>query len=153
MRIFLDFYRYDNNIPKSQKSKKMDLITLIFGGLLGFIIGIFIMRLLSLHEHKWVRNKAVQGSRNSIFWEVYEKILPALPNFPYAPKDMVFIWKGCDYIIFDGLSEGLLREIIFLELKSWNATLNRNEKAIQYLVDQRRVRFSEYRIDSVRNKE
>jgi predicted Holliday junction resolvase-like endonuclease len=131
----------------------MDILTLIFGSLLWFVVGVFIMRLLSLHEHKWVRNKAVQWSRSSIFGEVYEKILPALPNFPYAPKDMVFIGKWCDYIIFDGLSEGSLREIVFLELKSGNATLNKNEKAIQYLVDHRRVRFSEYRIDSVRNKE
>ena len=100
-----------------------------------------------------MRKQATQGSRSAIFGEVYEKILPALPNFPYAPKDMVFIGKGCDYIIFDGLSEWSLREIIFLELKSGNATLNKNEKAIQYLVDHHRVRFSEYRIDSVRNKE
>ncbi|NRH21634.1 hypothetical protein HOO68_06355 [Candidatus Gracilibacteria bacterium] len=131
----------------------MDIVTLIFGGLLGFLIGIFIMKIFSLHEQRGIRNKAVQGSRNSIFGEVYEKILPALPNFPYAPKDMVFIGKGCDYIIFDGLSEGALREIIFLELKSGKSVLNKNERAIQQMVDHRRVRFSEYRIDSIRNKD
>lgn len=131
----------------------MDIFTLILGGLLGFIIGIFIMRILSLYEHRWIRTKAVQWSRSSIFGEVYEKILPALPNFPYAPKDMVFIGKWCDYIIFDWLSEWSLREIIFLELKSGKSILNKNEKAIQSLVDHKRVRFSEYRIDSVRNKE
>jgi predicted Holliday junction resolvase-like endonuclease len=131
----------------------MDPLVLILGGLVWFVIGIFIMRIVSLHEHKWVRQHAVKGSRNSIFGEVYEKILPALPNFPYAPKDMVFVWKGCDYIIFDGLSEWRLREIVFLELKSGNATMNTNEKAIQSAVDHRRVRFSEYRIDSVKSKE
>lgn len=131
----------------------MDISTLIAGGLLGFLIGISIMRIISMHEHREVRRAAVKGSRNSIFGEVYEKILPALPNFPYAPKDMVFIGKGCDYVIFDGLSEGSLREIIFLELKSGNAVMNRNEKAIQSLVTHKRVRFSEYRIDSVKSKE
>ena len=131
----------------------MDIITLIAGGLLGFLIWVFLMKIFSLHEHRGIRTKAVQWSRNSIFGEVYEKILPALPSFPYSPKDMVFIGKGCDYIIFDGLSEGNLREIIFLELKSGNAVLNKNEKAIQQMVERRHVRFSEYRIDSVRNKE
>lgn len=111
------------------------------------------MRIVSLYEHKWVRKQATQGSRSAIFGEVYEKILPALPNFPYAPKDMVFIGKGCDYIIFDWLSEGHLREIVFLELKSGSAQMNKNEKMIQSIVDRRRVRFSEYRIDSVRSKE
>jgi len=131
----------------------MDTFTLILGGLLGFIIWALFIRVLSAYEHRWVRHKAVQWSRNSIFGEIYEKILPALPNFPYAPKDMVFIWKGCDYIIFDGLSEWSLKEIIFLELKSGNAVLNKNERSIQSIIEQRRVRFSEYRIDSVRNKE
>lgn len=131
----------------------MDIVTLIFGWLLGFLIGIFIMKILSLHEKQWIRNRAIQWSRSSIFGEVYEKILPALPNFPYAPKDMVFIGKWCDYIIFDGLSEWSLREIVFLELKSGKSVLNKNERAIQQMVDHRRVRFSEYRIDSVRNKE
>jgi predicted Holliday junction resolvase-like endonuclease len=83
----------------------MDIITLIAGGVFGFLIGIFLMKFVSLGEHKNIRNKAVQLSRSSIFGEVYEKILPALPSFPYSPKDMVFIGKGCDYIIFDGLSE------------------------------------------------
>ena len=131
----------------------MDILTLIAGGIFGFLIGVFLMKFFSLSEHKNIRNKAVQWSRNSIFWEIYEKILPALPSFPYSPKDMVFIGKGCDYIIFDGLSEWMLREIIFLELKSGNAVLNKNEKAIKYIVDHKWVRFSEYRIDSTRNKE
>ena len=130
----------------------MDSLTLILGGLVWFVIGIFIMRIISLHEHKWVRQSAVRGSRNSIFGEVYEKILPALPNFPYAPKDMVFVGKGCDYIIFDWLSEWRLREIVFLELKSGNAVMNANEKSIQSAVNHNRVRFSEYRIDSIKSK-
>jgi predicted Holliday junction resolvase-like endonuclease len=131
----------------------LDTTTLIFGSLLGFVIGIFIMRIVSLYEHKGVRRQATQGSRSAIFGEVYEKILPALPNFPYAPKDMVFVGKGCDYIIFDGLAEGNLREIIFLELKSGNATLNANEKMIRDIVDRKKIRYSEYRIASTKNKE
>ncbi len=59
------------------------------------------MKIVSLFGEKGVRKSSLQGSRNQILGEVYEKVLPALPNFPYAPKDMVFIGKGCDYIIFD----------------------------------------------------
>ena len=83
----------------------MDSTTLIVGLILGLIIGMFIMRLSFIFEGKNMRKATLKGSRNQILGEVYEKILPALPNFPYAPKDMVFIGKGCDYIIFDGLSE------------------------------------------------
>ena len=131
----------------------MDTFTLITGLILGLVIGMAIMRILSLFEHKNIRKSALRGNRNQILGELYEKVLPVLPDFPYAPKDMVFIGKGTDYIIFDGLTEGHLREIVFLELKSGNATLTSNEKAIKSILDHKRVRFSEYRIDSIRNKE
>jgi predicted Holliday junction resolvase-like endonuclease len=37
--------------------------------------------------------------------EVYEQLTPLLPDFPFSPRDMVFVGKGVDYIVFDGLSE------------------------------------------------
>ena len=131
----------------------MDTFTLALGLLLGLIIGMFIMRLSFIFEWKKLKHATLRGSRNQILGEVYEKVLPALPNFPYAPKDMVFVWKGCDYIIFDWLTEWRLREVIFLELKSGNATMTPNEKAIKEVIDRKRVRFSEYRIGSMRGKE
>lgn len=106
------------------------------------------MRILSLFEHKHLKRSVLKWSKNQILGELYEKILPALPDFPYAPKDMVFTGKWCDYIIFDGLSEGRLREIVFLELKSGNARLNQNEAMIKNIIDHKKVRFTEYRINS-----
>lgn len=133
--------------------KQMDTSTLILWVCLGIFIGIIIMKLVFLSQKKSIQKDAVKWSRNSIIGELYEKILPALPNFPYAPKDMVFVGKWCDYIIFDWLSEWYLREIVFLELKSGNATLNTNEKMIRDIVDRKKVRYSEYRIGSTKNKE
>jgi predicted Holliday junction resolvase-like endonuclease len=49
------------------------------------------MKLSFIFEGKNMRKATLKGSRNQILGEVYEKVLPALPNFPYAPKDMVFI--------------------------------------------------------------
>ena len=71
----------------------MDIASLFLGLLFGFFIGFLIMKILSFKEFKNIRKEAVKGSRNAITGEIYEKILPALPNFPYAPKDMVFIGK------------------------------------------------------------
>lgn len=126
----------------------MDISTLIIGLTFGLIMGVAIMRILFSLEHKEIRKSAITGSKNQIMGELYEKILPALPNFPFRPKDMVFLGKGCDYIIFDGLSEGRLKEIIFLELKSGNARLTKNEEAIRYCVSHKQVRFAEYHIAS-----
>jgi predicted Holliday junction resolvase-like endonuclease len=131
----------------------MDITTLVLGLILWLLLGMALMRILSLFEHRNIRKSAVSGSRNQIIGELYEKILPALPDFPYRPKDMVFTGKGCDYIIFDGMSEWHLREIVFLELKSGGARLTRNEEAIKYIIDHKRVRFAEYRIGSSKVQE
>lgn len=59
--------------------------------IIGIIIGFLWMKILSFGIQKQIRSDAVRGSRNAITGEIYEKILPSLPNFPYAPKDMVFV--------------------------------------------------------------
>jgi predicted Holliday junction resolvase-like endonuclease len=100
-------------------------------------------------KHKTLKNErelSIKKSRSVILWEVYEKVLPFLPNFPYAPRDMVFVWKWVDYIVFDGISEWFLRKIIFLEVKSGNWKLNNNEKMIKNIVNTWKVEYKEYKI-------
>lgn len=89
---------------------------------------------LLLHFNSKLNNekkRSVNQSRNSILWEVSEKVIPLLPEFPYHTKDLVFLWKWVDYVVFNGLSQWKLKEIIFLEVKSWNSQLNRNEMLIK----------------------
>lgn len=56
-------------------------------------------------------------------------------------RDMTFVGKGIDYIIFDGLSSGNLKEIIFLEIKSGSSTQNNNEKSIEDIIKKGKVRY------------
>jgi len=69
-----------------------------------------------------------------------------MPNFPYHIKDMVFIGKGFDYLVLDGLSEGNLRQIIFLEIKTGRSTQNRNERMIQQVINTKLVKYEVMRI-------
>ena len=131
----------------------MDIVALLIGIIFGFIIGFLWVQIQRIGVEKKIRQDAVRGSRNAITGEIYEKILPSMPNFPYAPKDMVFVGKWTDYIIFDGLSEGDLREIIFLEIKSGKSRLNANEKMIKNILDQKIVRFAEMRVGAPKNDE
>ena len=89
-------------------------IGIALGGLLAYL-------LLTIHFHHKLsksNKKSVSQSRSTILGEVSEKVLPLLPEFPYHTKDLVFLGKGVDYVVFDGLSRGNLREIVFLEVKS-----------------------------------
>ena len=131
----------------------MDIVTLIIGIIFGFVIGFLWVQIQRIGVEKKIRQDAVRGSRNAITGEIYEKILPSMPNFPYTPKDMVFVGKWTDYIIFDGLSDGDLREIIFLEIKSGKSRLNANEKMIKNILDQKIVRFAEMRVGAPKNDE
>ena len=114
--------------------------------ILAFLIWFIIWRILRYKEIKKARNHSIKQSKSVILGGVYEKILPFLPKFPYKPKDMVFVGKGTDYIIFDGLSEGSLKKIIFMEVKTWKSQLNKNEKQIKEKIKQKQIEYIEYRI-------
>lgn len=76
-----------------------------------------------------------------------EKIAPILPNFPYNYKDLMFMGKWVDYIVFDGLSEWYVHQIVLLELKSGKSRLNKNEKLIKDAVDKGKVKYKVLRIN------
>lgn len=117
-------------------------ITLMFWILIGYLFGKFVWYL----EIKQNRTDAIKRSRNAILWEIYEKIMPFLNEFQYSPKDMVFVGKWFDYLILDWLNEWDLREIIFMEIKYWSSTLNKNEKMIRQTVGSKKVKYIEFKI-------
>lgn len=95
---------------------------------------------------RWQRKNAVERSKHVLIWQVNEKIAPILPWFPYNYKDLVFIWKWIDYIVFDWLSSWYLKEIVFLEIKSWVSNLNRNETMIKNCIESRKISYDILRI-------
>lgn len=94
-----------------------------------------------------IKKKSLCHSRSSILGEVTEKVVPLLPEFPYHMKDLVFVGKGIDYIVFDGLSRGKLREIVFLEVKSNSSQLNKNEQMIKECLGALSVRYEVVRVN------
>jgi predicted Holliday junction resolvase-like endonuclease len=88
------------------------------------------------------RKDAVNRSRSVVMGQVNEQIAPLLPNFPYHYKDAMFLGKGVDYLIFDGMHSGFIKEIIFLEIKSWTSFLNKNERMIQQCIEDKKIKYS-----------
>jgi predicted Holliday junction resolvase-like endonuclease len=77
---------------------------------------------------------------------VNEKIAPLLPEFPYLFKDLVYVGKGFDYLVIDGLSEGKIRDIVLLEIKSGKSQLNKNERMIRDAVKAGKVSYQVLRM-------
>ncbi len=122
------------------------MIFIIIWVIIWFFLWYMIWKLIKYRELKNERASSVKKSRSVILWEVYEKVSPFLPNFPYNPKDMVFVGKGIDYVIFDGLSAGNLKQVIFLEIKSGKSNLNKNERNIRNIVWKKKVFYQIYKI-------
>jgi len=108
-------------------------------------VGYLLARIFFLSHIKSNRKAAVQQSRSVVLGHVHEKIAPLLPNFPYHYKDLMFLGKGVDYLVFDGLSAGNLQKIVFLEIKSGVSGLNKNEQMIKHCLEQKRVSYEVWR--------
>ncbi len=92
-------------------------------------------------KSKKAQNQAIKKSRSVIIGQVTEQIAPLLKNFPFNPKDMVFLGKWVDYIIIKDLHKGNPSKIIFLEIKTGQSQLNQNELKIKRLVDTKKIEY------------
>ena len=76
---------------------------------------------------------------------VSEQIAPLLPDFPFDPGDCRFIGKPVDFIVFKGMNEQDISEVIFLEVKSGVAkTLNQQEKRLRETIQAGRVSWAQF---------
>lgn len=117
--------------------------------LAGFFTGRLIQKLIDRNSISKERNDAVKRSRSVLGGQFAEQIAPFFPDFPCNPGDVRFIGKPVDFIAFSGSAEGKeLTEILFIEVKSGESQLSEREKQIKTLVEQKKIRYVEYRIPS-----
>lgn len=121
-------------------------LSLIIGCILGGIIGYLIAKLSFRSDIKRLQQQTLKQSKHVTIGFVQEKIAPLLPSFPYNPKDLVFIGKGVDYLVFDGLHAGNLKQIVFLEIKTGKSTLNTNEQQIKNTIAHHHVTYELMRL-------
>lgn len=93
-----------------------------------------------------IRADAVRRSSAVVSGKVSEHLAPYMDGFPYNPKDARFLGSPIDLLVFDGMSEDDLREIVFLEIKTGGATLTTRERRVRDAVLARRVSWREFRV-------
>lgn len=92
------------------------------------------------------RREAIAKSRAVIGGQFSEQLAPYLPNFEFLPTECKFMGKPIDFIVFKGMDGKEISEVIFVEVKSGNAKLNKHEKNLKETIDKKKVRWVEYRI-------
>ncbi len=93
-----------------------------------------------------IKKDSVERSRASLGGQFSEQLAPYLPNFKYKPTECKFLGKPVDLIVFEGLDEKTVTEIVFVEVKSGDSELNTVQRKIRDAVKAGRVRWDEYRI-------
>jgi predicted Holliday junction resolvase-like endonuclease len=101
-----------------------------------------LFRTWKLEEEKKIRQDAVKKSEAITRGKVTEHLIPYFPDFKYNPKDARFLGTPVDFIIFDGLSEGEMNKVIFVEVKSGkNCALSRREHLVKESIDRGNVSY------------
>ena len=93
-----------------------------------------------------IRADAVKRSAAVVTGKVSEHLAPYMDGFPYDPRDARFLGTPVDMVVFDGMSDGALREIVFLEIKSKGGELSTRERRVREAVQERRVTWREFRV-------
>ncbi len=93
-------------------------------------------------EESRIRQDAIKRSREVIHGKVTEHLIPFFPSFPWNPSDARFLGSPIDFVIFDGLSEGMVREIILVVVKSGvSRSLTPRERSVQQCISKGAVSF------------
>jgi predicted Holliday junction resolvase-like endonuclease len=72
--------------------------------------------------------------------KIVEKIAPSFRSFGFSPRDCRALLEPIDYLVFPGLAARSEAEaILFVDVKSGGARLNRNQKVIQNVVESGKV--------------
>jgi predicted Holliday junction resolvase-like endonuclease len=100
--------------------------------------------------HKWTdadldeaRHDSVTRSRSVVSGQVQEHMAPLCPDFfeQFNPKDARFLGTPIDFVVFDGLDEGEVRQICFVEVKKGRAGLSSRERCVRHAVETGKVSF------------
>jgi predicted Holliday junction resolvase-like endonuclease len=131
----------------------IDPITLIIV-LIALIIAFFIGKKIgAFQKHKeWEealpdhRKDAIMKSRAVLGGQFSEQLAPYLPNFKYLPTEARFIGKPIDFLVFKGMDEKKIDEVVFVEVKSGKSKLTEQEKNLKETIEKKKVSWEEYRI-------
>lgn len=119
---------------------------LVVGLAIGLVAGWAYILIWKVRYAAKLRDDAVQRSLAVTSGKVHEQLIPYLPTFDYNPKDVRFLGSPVDLVVFDGLAEGQVKRIIFLEVKTGRAGLTSRERSVRDVVQTRRVEWAELRI-------
>jgi predicted Holliday junction resolvase-like endonuclease len=93
-----------------------------------------------------IRADAIRRSSAVVSGKVSEHLAPYMAGFPYNPKDARFLGTPIDFLVFDGMSDDDVREVVFLEVKTRGSNLTTRERRVRDAILAGRVSCKEFRV-------
>ncbi len=123
-----------------------DAFALVVGLGGGLFLGWVYLLLWKVRYTRRIREDAVHRSLAVTSGKVHEQLVPYLPTFPYNPRDVRFLGGPVDLVVFDGLAEGRVRRVVFLEVKTGGSGLTGRERSVRDAIQARAVEWGELRV-------
>jgi len=119
---------------------------LLLGIAIGIVIAWLYFQVWRLRYSARIRENAVQRSLAVTAGKVHEQLVPYLPEFGFNPKDARFLGSPVDLVVFDGLADGAVKRVVFLEVKTGGASLTARERQVREVIEARAVAWVELRL-------
>ena len=131
-----------------------NIILTILLFLIGLILAYFVGQKIAVikRDKHWEseipghRKDAILKSRSVLSGLFSEQLAPFLPGFNFKPTECRFLGKPVDFIVFKGLDDKKVNEVIFVEVKSGKSKLSNVEKSLKEAIENKKVKWEEYRI-------
>lgn len=118
------------------------LITVALVAILFFLVGYA----LAWDRYRKEKTVMLRQSKTSTKGIISEQMSPLFPGFPGEASEARFIGKPVDFLIFKGMNEENITEVVFVEVKTGKyPKLNKNEQTLKATIEAKRVRWEEYK--------
>jgi len=123
------------------------VLVLILGIAIGLLVALLYIQQWKARYTQMIRQDAVQRSQAVTSGKVHEQLVPYLPEFGFNPKDARFLGSPVDLLVFDGLDDGELRRVVFVEIKTGGSALTGRERQVRDVVRASQVAWEEIRLE------
>jgi len=122
------------------------IIILAFIFIIGYLIGKYVSRQKLKDQIPEIREDAIKHSRAVLSGQFSEQLAPYLPDFPFKPTEARFIGKPIDFVVFRGMDEKKIDEVVFVEVKSGQSNLSNVERSLRNAIQNKDVSWYEYKV-------
>jgi predicted Holliday junction resolvase-like endonuclease len=100
---------------------------------------------------KRIRADAIKKSAAVVRGKVAEHLVPFDAAFGFNPRDCRFLGSPVDLIVFEGLTEGDVERVVFIEVKSGKyARLSQREKQVRDAIENGEVDYEVLHVGGTR---